>query len=247
MNRFGQIIYWLTVSLILFVVFGLRSGNFMNTFYFLVFFMPVLIACSWYFNVILLEKYLIKRRYRLFALYTVYLFIISLDVEMVLVFIAFMLISYFDYDSMPEIISNYKVIPLVMYFIVILSGLISLVVKLMRKEDQKQRDKDDYILLRANRENHRVRFSDILYIESMADYVRIYLFSHDTLTSREKISHLQEKLPKTFLRIHRSYLINTDHISAYRKEYVVIGGKELPVSRTYKQEVNDFFIPDPLP
>jgi len=61
--------------------------------------------------------------------------------------------------------------------------------------------------------------------------------SGDPVTSREKISHIEEALPDTFLRIHRSFIVNRTKISSYSREHILIGEFELPISHTYRKEV----------
>ena len=48
---------------------------------------------------------------------------------------------------------------------------------------------------------------------------------------------MEKYLPDGFLRIHRSFIVNRSKISTFSREYVIIGEKELPISRSYKQEV----------
>ena len=57
------------------------------------------------------------------------------------------------------------------------------------------------------------------------------------MSSKEKISHMEEYLPEGFIRIHRSFIVNRSKISTFSREHVVVGGMELPVSRSYKKEV----------
>ena len=54
---------------------------------------------------------------------------------------------------------------------------------------------------------------------------------------QEKISALAERLPSTFIRIHRSFLVNSDKISSYNAEEVRIGDLHLPIGRKYKKQV----------
>ena len=77
---------------------------------------------------------------------------------------------------------------------------------------------------------------DILYIESIKDYVRIFT---DTLqyVTYQRISYMKEKLPADkFMRIHKSYMVAFDRIGSYNAESVFIGAISLPVGRNYKQE-----------
>ncbi|MCT4631087.1 LytTR family DNA-binding domain-containing protein, partial [Winogradskyella sp.] len=58
-----------------------------------------------------------------------------------------------------------------------------------------------------------------------------------SITTKEKISDFESKLPSCFLRIHRSYIVNTQKISAYTMHDVEIGDIEIPIGISYKQNV----------
>lgn len=237
MKRRASIFFWGIISVLLLVVFGISSGNFVYAFYFLMFFLPLIILTSHIFSSILVPRYLMKKRYGKFALLSLYTIIISLDLEFVIVFIAFLLISIYDFENMNTIVSSYKWMPVLIYFIVLLAGFINVLSQLMQGQSAEASKKDASIMVRSERKNRRIQYREIKYIESMADYVRIYLDNGEMLITREKISHLDMKLPENFIRIHRSYIVNISFMESYDKEELRIGGKELPISRTYKKEV----------
>ena len=96
----------------------------------------------------------------------------------------------------------------------------------------------EYIYFNINRTQHKVQLSDILYIESLKDYVRIHT-STDRLVVKGNIGSLLKKLPlDQFLRIHRSFAIAIAHIKAYNQSQININGKELPIGISYREEVN---------
>jgi DNA-binding LytR/AlgR family response regulator len=82
-----------------------------------------------------------------------------------------------------------------------------------------------------------VIFDELLYLESLGDYIEFHLANGSNISSKEKISHMERTLPDGFLRIHRSFMVNRSKISSFSREHVMIGEKELPISRSYKQEV----------
>ncbi|MEM8484068.1 MAG: LytTR family DNA-binding domain-containing protein [Bacteroidota bacterium] len=94
-----------------------------------------------------------------------------------------------------------------------------------------------HIIIRANRQTVRLDINDIVYIESLSDYVQIFTDS-EVIITKERISHLEEKLEKRgFLRIHRSFLVAERKVRAYKTETLTIGDKTLPISRTYRMRV----------
>jgi DNA-binding LytR/AlgR family response regulator len=94
-----------------------------------------------------------------------------------------------------------------------------------------------YIFLKADRKMVKVYLKDILYIESLKDYVRIKTAAKEII-SLQKISYLEQKLPEDcFTRIHRSFIVPIKKIEAFSNHTVEVGGKELPIGRNYKAAV----------
>jgi DNA-binding LytR/AlgR family response regulator len=97
--------------------------------------------------------------------------------------------------------------------------------------------KNDFIFVRSERKMVKINFDEIRYIESLSDYIKIYL-ADKISTTRETISNIETKLPNNnFLRIHRSYIVNLKKVVSYTNEFVEIGKKAIPISRTYKENV----------
>jgi len=97
-------------------------------------------------------------------------------------------------------------------------------------------DKDIFLYLKVERKNVKVNVDDILWIESLKDYVKVVL-SDKVYITKQKISVLEELLPEWFLRIHRSFIISIPKVSSFYSDSIEIGGKTLPVGRNYKNEV----------
>ena len=98
-------------------------------------------------------------------------------------------------------------------------------------------ERSDYFFVRADRKMIKIDFSDIRFIESLSDYVKIHL-SDKTVVTRETISNIEGKLPqKDFIRTHRSFIVSIRNIESFTGEYVEMGKKQIPISRSYKKEV----------
>lgn len=96
---------------------------------------------------------------------------------------------------------------------------------------------NESFFVRADRKMVRINCDEILYIESMADYIRIFLKTKSVVT-RETISSIEGKLPQQdFMRVHRSYIVAKNSIDSFTSEYVEIGKKQIPISRSYRTEV----------
>lgn len=94
------------------------------------------------------------------------------------------------------------------------------------------------IIVRADKKMIKIALEDIQYIESLKDYVIIYLPNRRIVT-KQKISYLEQKLPEgAFLRIHRSFLVAISKIQAFSPNHVEINNQELPIGRSHKSEVS---------
>lgn len=98
-------------------------------------------------------------------------------------------------------------------------------------------EKSDFIFVRSDRKMIKINFSDVSYIESLGDYLKINL-SNKIIITRETITSIEAKLPKNeFLRIHRSFIISINKIESFTNEFVEVNNKALPISRSYKKDV----------
>ncbi len=94
-----------------------------------------------------------------------------------------------------------------------------------------------YKYFKVNREMKKVFLKDILYIESLKDYVRIKT-DKESLITYQRISYLEEKLPEDkFLRVHKSFIVAVDKIVSLGSNSVKVRDKEIPVGRNYKMNV----------
>lgn len=97
-----------------------------------------------------------------------------------------------------------------------------------------------YLFFRVDREQQKVWLKDILYIEGLGDYVRVFT-SSGTLVTYERLSYLEEKLPEEhFVRVHKSYIICTDKVQSFTGSTVKIAGKQIPVGRMFKERLMRF-------
>ena len=97
----------------------------------------------------------------------------------------------------------------------------------------------DFILLKADKKHYKVNLSDILYFESLGDYIIAFTESQK-IVSKERISHLAEILPPDrFIQIHRSYIVSVNKIESVGPGFVEIRKKKLSIGRNYKKELHE--------
>lgn len=103
------------------------------------------------------------------------------------------------------------------------------------KETSVTHDEQRFVHIKADRKIHKVSETEILYIESLDDYVKVHL-KEMVLITRENISALEEKLPyPPFVRIHRSFIININWVKTISNEGIELNGKGLPFGRAFKK------------
>ena len=95
---------------------------------------------------------------------------------------------------------------------------------------------DDYIFVQYQRKRVKVVLDDILYVESLKDQVKIYL-GKDSFTFKSTLSSFEEKLGANFLRVHRSFIVNLNRVTAFTKKDLEIGECEIPIGEFYKESV----------
>lgn len=97
--------------------------------------------------------------------------------------------------------------------------------------------KIDHLFLKVDKKMVKVLLKDILYIESLKDYVMVRTINEDLIV-HHNLQSFTELLPdEDFLRIHRSYAVSLEKINAINGNQVEIGGKMLPIGRNYQTEV----------
>ncbi|MBC6612194.1 response regulator transcription factor [Hymenobacter sp. BT507] len=101
---------------------------------------------------------------------------------------------------------------------------------------------EDYLYLKVEYQLVRVPFNDILYVEGLKDYVKVYRRSQPKpLLSLTSMKTMEERLPShLFMRIHRSYIVGLEHITSIGRGTVQISNETLPVSDSYRDVFEQF-------
>ena len=97
----------------------------------------------------------------------------------------------------------------------------------------------DYFFVNVDYSQVKIKFADIKWIEGLRDYAKIYLTgTTKPLLVRSNLKGMEEQLPKSqFIRIHKSYLVAINSITAIRKNSVFMSDRELPIGDTYRDIV----------
>lgn len=95
---------------------------------------------------------------------------------------------------------------------------------------------DDFLIIKSERRFHRINFSDIRYIEGLKDYVVIYTTSQKLITAMN-LKNIHQKMPQNiFLRVSKSYIVNTNYVESFDHHSIFIGGYEISLGEVYKKE-----------
>jgi DNA-binding LytR/AlgR family response regulator len=98
-------------------------------------------------------------------------------------------------------------------------------------------DSADYIFVRSNSALTKIGLNDILYIQALGDYVKIFTANKHNLV-HSTLKSMEEKLdPTKFFRLHRSYLVSINHIEKIEENEVRIGQHSIPIGEQYKKEL----------
>ena len=94
-----------------------------------------------------------------------------------------------------------------------------------------------FLYVKQNDGFQKIVWKDILYVESMENYVKI-IFADKQLIAHQTMTSIEEMLPKdAFFRIHKAYLVNIYHIDSISGGRIFAGNRELPLSRHRKEEL----------
>lgn len=97
-----------------------------------------------------------------------------------------------------------------------------------------------FVYFRADRKMIKLFYDEILYVESIKDYIKIFRDGNAPLLVKQSISATEQLLPPhLFLRIHRSFIVSLNHITAFTNKDVEIQKVEIPIGRMYKHHLQN--------
>lgn len=101
---------------------------------------------------------------------------------------------------------------------------------------------NQFLFLKSEYKIRRINFNEILYIEGLKDYVKVYLHNENKpILSLNTVKSVEQKLPADrFMRVHRSFIVNLDKIETIERSRIVFGKTYIPVSDQYKEKFQEF-------
>jgi DNA-binding LytR/AlgR family response regulator len=102
---------------------------------------------------------------------------------------------------------------------------------------------EKYIFIRADYSLVKIPLTDILYIEGLADYLKIFVKDRKTIVARMTMTDMLDKLPsEDFIRVHRSFILPLERIVSVRSNSITLPEREIPVGKTYIKDFNSKYV-----
>ncbi|MGZ3751160.1 MAG: LytR/AlgR family response regulator transcription factor [Mucilaginibacter sp.] len=96
-----------------------------------------------------------------------------------------------------------------------------------------------YMFVNTSKKKVKLYFKDILYIESLKEYIKVFT-TDKVIITKYQLGQIEEHLPKEdFVRIHRSFIVAKEKIEAFTSTEIEVGNKQLPIGRSYKELVSN--------
>src|SRR5258706_4224742 len=103
--------------------------------------------------------------------------------------------------------------------------------------EKPETQKDSYLYFRTERKTVKVMLTDILYVEGMGNYVKIFT-ANGTVITKNSMTTIETMLPESaFIRTHRSFIVSKSRIASFNNEVVTIGKTEIPIGKLFKNSV----------
>jgi len=107
---------------------------------------------------------------------------------------------------------------------------------------QSEGQKTRHIFIRADYSLQKINLDDILCIEALDDYLKIYIENQKTIVARLTMKAIMEKLPSNeFIRVHRSFIVPVKRVESVRNKTINILDKKIPIGNSYEEEVQKIF------
>ena len=179
-NPTYHILYILVVLLVLTLVFGHSWGNTTASFYFISMLLPIVLGTSYFFNYVLVPRYYLKKKFFRFGLYTFYMMVVSVYLEMIVLLFSFIYLVHFHFSKIGPNASDTILLAVILYLLVFLGSLLLMARQIKEKQEiirqlmlEKEKMETPVLEIMSNRKKTKIPYNDIIFIESLSDYIRI--------------------------------------------------------------------------
>jgi hypothetical protein len=207
--------------------------------------LPIVLGTSYFFNYVLVPKFYLTKKYAKFAFYSFCTAIVSLYLEMMVLVISYVYLVNLNFQNLSPKATQIGLLAVILYLLVFIGSFILMMHQIIENRqviqellDEKEKMKKSFLEIMSNRKIAKIPYDDIVYIESLSDYIKVITVK-EQIVSKEKISNMANRLPEMFLRIHRSFIINTDRIKNVSSDEVMLDDVILTIGRSYKKAVKE--------
>lgn len=218
------VLWWMVSTLLTALVFGAMGYAYDQAILLTVFFLPGLLALRYFVPQLSLGK----RPGEL--LNAVYLVAAVVAIE----YLALIFGHRVAFDTLPDTLPGAVFHPL---FILLLIAVFIVPERLIARYLEQRQPYDDTLSFISERRRITLDPGEIRYIESNDDEVWIHTAAGEAYRTKTRISQWEAQLDRRFMRVHRSWIVNTERIDEYRPTRLRIGTTEIEISRKYKEEV----------
>jgi len=247
-NPYYHISYWIFVILVLTLVFGFSWESNSVAFFFVTILLPIVLGTSYFFNYVLVPKYYLTKKFRKFAFYSFCTAVISVYLEMMVLLFSFVYMVKLSYENLNANATQILLLAVVQYMLVFIGSFLLMMNQIVENRkviqqllDEKEKMKKSFLEIISNRKMTKIPYDEIIYIESLSDYIKVITVNGE-IVSKDKISRLAEILPDIFLRIHRSFIINTDRVKEVSFDELRVDDVRLNIGRSYRNEVKEILL-----
>lgn len=103
----------------------------------------------------------------------------------------------------------------------------------VEKLPKKNNEQDGKLTIKSGYDLHKISYDAIIYIESDSEYVNYHLENGKKIMANQSLSKLVISLPSSFLRVHRTYIVNKERVTSLKGRELLLGDIEIPVSDSY--------------
>lgn len=218
------VLWWMVSTLLIALVFGAMGYAYDQAILLTVFFLPGLLALRYFVPQLSLGK----RPGEL--LNAVYLVAAVVAIE----YLALIFGHRVAFDTLPDTLPGAVFHPL---FILLLIAVFIVPERLIARYLEQRQPYDGTLSFISERRRITLDPGEIRYIESNDDEVWIHTAAGEAYRTKTRISQWEAQLDRRFMRVHRSWIVNTERIDEYRPNRIRIGTTEIEISRKYKEEV----------
>jgi len=229
MKKYFSLIYWLTATLLSSLMYLSYFDSFLSAWLLSIMMLPGVLIMKYIMPIIKKETLIIK------IIHGFYLAVFILYIEYLCVLIAYWYLFESNIKKLPKIIVNPIFLAMWLFFFIIVEKIVTLKFITNQNIDNKE---IDFI---SERKRIKIKVDSIVFIASNNNEVWVHLTNGKSYRTKMRISQWESILNAPFIRIHRSYIVNTRHVDQVENTSLQVNNVRLDISRKYKNFVEKKF------